>query len=97
MLIAEFVEAAVFLMLPVVLIAGLVALLLSGLVTVRPASPVARAAHAALALVLATDSILLVAYASGEDTYYRGGVSRWEHADRFAGSLPSARRSALGR
>jgi hypothetical protein len=41
-----------------------------------------RRSHAVLAVVLGVSAVWLAVYAAGEDTYYGGGVSRWEHADR---------------
>lgn len=40
-----------------------------------------------VALVLAVDALLLIPYARGEDTYYGGGVTRWEHASRGGSTL----------
>lgn len=89
--IAEVVDYAVFLMLPVVLAAGAVAVLVSGMATVtKPGNAFTRLAHAGLAFVLAADATLLVLYAAGPDSYYGDGVSRWEHAGRFVGSGPVA-------
>ena len=91
------VDYAVFLMLPVILGAGAVAVLVSGIVTVaKPENAFTRLAHAGLACVLAADAALLVLYAAGPDSYYGGGVSRWEHAGRFVGSGPVAASIVVG-
>lgn len=95
--IAEFVDYAVFLMLPVVLAGGAVAVLMTGLATVtKPGNTFTRLAHAGLALVLVADAALLVLYAAGPDSYYGGGVSRWEHAGRFVGYGPVAASISVG-
>jgi len=74
--IAEVVDYAVFLMLPVVLAAGALAVLVSGIAMVtKPANAFTRRAHASLAFVLAVDAALVL-YAAGPDSYYGEGVSR---------------------
>jgi hypothetical protein len=84
-------------MLPVVLAAGAAAVLVSGIVTcAKPGNAFTRLAHAGLALVLATDAVLILLYAAGPDSYYGDGTTRWEHADRFVGSTPVAAAIALG-
>ena len=86
-MVAELAEAAIFLMLPVVLIAGVVALLVSGMTVTPHPSPFVRRLQVGVALVLAVDALLLIPYARGEDTYYGGGVTRWEHASRGGSTL----------
>jgi hypothetical protein len=85
--VAVLADIAVFLMLPVVLIAGVLALLVSGMTVTPHPGPFVRLVQAGVAVVLAVDSLLLIAYAGGEDTYYGGGVTRWEHASRGGSTL----------
>ena len=87
-LVADFAETVLFLMIPVVLIVGVIALIVSGMAVTPQASPFVRLVQAGIALVLAVDSLLLIPYARGEDTYYGGGVTRWEHASRSGSTLP---------
>jgi hypothetical protein len=80
---AEFVEWALFLMIPALLVGGVLALVVSAMSNMTAARDAfIRVVGAGLALMLAVDSLLLIPYARGEDTYYGGGVTRWEHADR---------------
>ena len=97
MIVGDFAEQAGVLMLPLVLVGGLLAVVVSGLATlVPPQSALTRLGHAGLAVVLAAASAWLVLYASGEDTYYGGGVSRWEHAGRGDGTWPVALAIIIG-
>jgi hypothetical protein len=79
---------ALFLMIPVLLVGGILALVISGLSATPTASLVVRTAGAGLALVLAVYPLLLIPYARGGDSYYLGGVTRWEHASRGGSTLP---------
>jgi hypothetical protein len=89
LILADFAEQAGIVVLPLLLVAGLLALVVSGLVAfVPPENLVTRLGHAGLAVILAVASAWLALYASGEDTYYSGGVSRWEHAGRGEGTWP---------
>ena len=70
-LVADFAETVLFLMIPVVLIVGVIALIVSGMAVTPQASPFVRLVQAGIALVLAVDALLLILYARG-----RGHVLR---------------------
>jgi hypothetical protein len=93
----ELVAWALFLMIPVLLVGGILALVISGLSATPTASLVVRTAGAGLALVLAVYPLLLIPYARGEDSYSektrttsaesRGGSMRAEADQPFRSRL----------
>ena len=89
MLIADLTENAGIVMIPLLLACGLFAFILAAAATITGSEDRrVRSGHWLLAIVLGVSVIWLAFYAAGEDTYYGGGVSRWEHADRFMGTFP---------
>jgi ammonia channel protein AmtB len=95
--VADVTEYAGIVMVPLLLAAGVFAVIVSGVAALAgPDDRRMRFSHWLLAVVLGAFVIWLAFYAAGEDTYYGGGVSRWEHADRFVGSTRVAAAIAFG-
>jgi len=81
---SEFAETVGIVILPLLFIAGLVALVLSAIaLLLPPESGFIRLGYGSFALLLAVEMAWIGLYALGPDTYYSSGVSRWEHADRW--------------